>query len=253
MNRRERRAAAKSSRTVLKTAANTSTALYEAGLRHLRAEQYLDAQLCCQQALAAEPDHADALHLMGLLSFHAAQHDLAVEWFARAVRKDPKPQFLASLGTTLRGRGRFEEALEAFEKAVQLKPDVALLWKFRGNVLVDLNWPDQAVASFRHALALDPRDWDAAYNSGALLFQLERLDEAVAFFDLCDRLQPNHAPTLQKRALALHRLGRFEEALADDERAHALDPTNADICNHIGNVLQSLGRSQEALSWFART
>jgi tetratricopeptide (TPR) repeat protein len=254
MNRRERRADARKSRGISSgPGANTPAALCEAGLRHLRAEQYLDAQLCCQQALAADPDHADTLHLMGLLSFHAVQYDLAAEWFSRAIRRDAKPQYLASLGTTLQNQGRFEEALQVFEKAVQLKPDAAVLWKFRGNVLVNLDRRDQAVLSLQHALKLNPRDRDAAYNCGALLFQLGRLDEALACFDLCDQLQPNHFPTLQKRSLALCGLGRLDEALADSKRAHALDPTNADICNHTGTVLKSLGRHQEALSWFDRT
>ena len=254
MNRRERRAAGGKSRDVEGgSAAGTPAALCEAGLRHLRAEQYLDAQLCCQQALEADPEHAETLHLMGLLSLHAAQHDLAVEWFARAIRRDAKPQYLASLGTTLQSRGRFEEALQVFDKAVQLKPDSAALWKFLGNVLVQLDRRDQAVLSFQHVLKLDPRDRDAAYNCGALHLQSGRWDEALSCFDLCNQLQPDHAATLQKRTLALCGLGRFEQALADSKRAHALDPGNADICNKAGTILQSLGRNDEALSWFDRS
>ncbi len=190
---------------------------------------------------------------MGLLSIHAAQYDLAVEWFSRAIRQDAKPQYLASLGTTLQNQGRFEEAFQVFDKAVQLKPDAAVLWRFRGNALANLERREQAVLSFQQALKFDPRDRDAACNSGALLFQLGRLDEALSCFNLCDRLQGDHAPTLQKRALALSGLERFEEAMADSKRAHALDPTNADICNSNGTILQSLGRNDEALSWFDRS
>ncbi len=120
MNRRERRAAARrsqkpsvgegstvsSSQTANKPGAGDPAALYEAGLAHMRAGRHLDAQLCCQQALAADANHADALHLMGLLSLHAHQRDHAVEWIARAIRHNPKPEYLASLGTTLQQQGR---------------------------------------------------------------------------------------------------------------------------------------------------
>jgi tetratricopeptide (TPR) repeat protein len=187
---------------------------------------------------------------MGLLSFHAAQYDLAVEWFARAIRQDAKQQYLLSLGFALQNQGRFEQALQVFDKAVQLKPDTAQLWKLRGNVLVKLDRRDQAVLSFQHALKLDPRDRDAAYNSGSMLFELGRFDEAVSCFNLCDQLQPNHAPTLQKRALALSDLERFEEALVDIKRARALSPVEADICNNMGTILQRLGRHSEALPCF---
>ena len=72
----------------------TPAAAYEAGLQQMRTGQYLDAQLCCQQALALDPGHADALHLMGLLYLNGGQYDHAVEWIARALRQDPKPEYL---------------------------------------------------------------------------------------------------------------------------------------------------------------
>ena len=51
----------------------------------------LDAQLCAQQALAVDPAHADALHLMGLLGVRAGQYDHAVEWFGRVTPTFCKP------------------------------------------------------------------------------------------------------------------------------------------------------------------
>ncbi|MDE2468314.1 MAG: hypothetical protein KGL35_06125, partial [Bradyrhizobium sp.] len=84
MNRRERRAAAGGpSRTHPDSAG--AAALCEAGQGHMRAERYLDAQICCQQALTIDPGHAEALHLMGLLALHATQYDHAVEWISRAI------------------------------------------------------------------------------------------------------------------------------------------------------------------------
>jgi tetratricopeptide (TPR) repeat protein len=251
MNRHERRATVKKSQTVA-NGPGRAAVLYETGMGHLRAERYLDAQLHCQQALAADSDHADALHLMGLLSLHAQQCDLATEWITRAIRQDPKPQYLLSLGAILRQQGRLEEALLVFDKALQLKPDAAELWQRRANILVDLNRQDQALRDFQQALALSPHDRDAAYNCGSMLLHLERLEEAIACFDLCEQWQPGHWPTLQKRALVLYGLERFEEALADISLAHALDPTRADICNNAAIFLERLGRYDKAVSWFDR-
>ena len=93
---------------------------------------------------------------MGLLCLDANQHDHAIEWIARAIRQDAKAEYLTSLGTALQQQGRHEEALKAFDKAVQLKPDVGELWKNLGNVLLDLKRPDDALLSFQHALKLDP-------------------------------------------------------------------------------------------------
>jgi tetratricopeptide (TPR) repeat protein len=230
--------------------ADTPAGLFAAGLLHMRDGRYLDAQICCQQSLAANPEHADSLYLMGLLSLHAEQYDLAVEWIVRAIRQNPKTEYLSTLGTTLQHQGRYDDALKTFDKAVQLKPDDAGLWKDLGNVLVALERPADAVLSYQQALKLDPRDWDAANRCGALLHRLGRLEEALAHFKLYDQLQPNVA--LAMRTRCLFDLKRFDEALADNRRAQALDPTNPDTCNNIGIALQTLGRDEEALPWFDR-
>jgi tetratricopeptide (TPR) repeat protein len=253
MNRRERRAAGKSPEIAPgKAGALDPAALYETGMMHLRAGRTLDAQVCGQQALTADPEHADSLHLMSLITIDAEHFDLAAEWARRAVAQDPKPQYLFTLGSVLRQQKQFEEALEAFEQAARLKPEAIALWSAVANVMVDLNRTDRAAAAFAHVLKLNPRDRDAAYNAGSLLQRSGRAAEALPYLQMSDDLQPNHAPTLQMRALALHDLERSAEALADIERAHGLDPASAEICNNAGAVLHRLGRDDEALIWFDR-
>jgi tetratricopeptide (TPR) repeat protein len=196
--------------------------LCEAGLGHMRAERYLDAQICCQQALTIDPGRAEALHLMGLLSLHADRYDHAVEWMSRAIAQDPKPEYLFSLGTALQHQTRYEEALQVFDKAVQLKPDKAELWTGLGKALVDLGRRAEALLSFQHALKLNPNNWEAAHENGMLLNKLGRREEALTCFKRCVELRPKRAS---------------DEALA---------------FNNLGNVLQSLGRSEEALRWLDR-
>jgi tetratricopeptide (TPR) repeat protein len=253
MNRRERRAAGRKPQAESRAAdVSTPAALYAAGLGHMRAGRYLDAQMCCEKALSLDPDHADTLHLTGLLSIRAQQYDLAVEWIARAIRLDPKPIYLSSLGTTLRQQGRYDEALKTFEKTLQLAPDDAELWSLFGHVLSDLDRPDDAILALQRALKLKPGHWAAANQSALLFNRLERFEEALAHFNLCDEVKPNRALTLHARALALQGLKRFEESLADNLRAHALNPADPLTCNNTGNALLSLGRQEEALGWFDR-
>jgi tetratricopeptide (TPR) repeat protein len=253
MNRRHRRAATRQSQTTSGAGMANAAALYEAGLGHMRAGRYLDAQICGQQALALDSDHADTLHLVGLLSLHAKQPDQAVEWISRAIRRDPKPAYLTSLGTTLLNQGRREEALQVFDKAVQLKPDDADLWRNLGDVLAEAERSGEAILTFQQALKLNPRHLDAASKVAHLLYSAQRFEESVASFTVCDGLLPDQSWTVYMRALALQKLKRFDEALADNMRAYDLDPTSADTCNNLGNVLRALGRNEEAISWYDRS
>jgi tetratricopeptide (TPR) repeat protein len=251
MNRRERRAARKSQTVTNNNPASTPAALCEAGLRFLRSGQPLDAQLCCREVLATNPNHSEALHLMGLIALDAQQHDHAVEWFVNAIRQDPRPDYLASLGGALQQQRRYKEALEVFDKAVQLNPEDAGLWRNMGDVLVQMERFDQALLSFQHVLKLDPRHQDALYKSGALLNQFGRHAEAILLLDRSNEVAPDHAPTLRSRAQTLYNLKKFEESLADGKRAYELAP-DADICNNVGAALRLLGRDSEALEWYEK-
>ncbi len=184
----------------------------------MQAGRHLEAQLCCRNALAADPDHRDSLHLMGMLCLQARQYDHAIEWIARANQQDVKTDYLLGLGTALEQQGLYQEAFRAFDQGVRIKPDDAELWAGRGTALTHLG----------------------------------RLEEALSCFDCCDELLPNHAAVLEQRGVTLHRLKRHEEALADHRHAHTLNPTNPSVCNNVGASLQYLRRDEEALAWFDR-
>lgn len=113
-------------------------------------------------------------------------NDHALEWISRAIRQEPKAVYLTSLGSTLVNQGRSDEALKAFDKAVQLKPIDADLWRNLGAVLIEVKRPADAILSFQHALKLNPRHWDAANMVALLLYQSERFEDALPYYNLCD-------------------------------------------------------------------
>ncbi|MGJ4946964.1 tetratricopeptide repeat protein [Bradyrhizobium sp. HKCCYLS20291] len=225
-------------------------ALYEAGLAHLGGGRLLDAQMCCEQALAADPNHADSLALMGIIALQSGQLDHAVAWFSRAIRQTPKIDYLTSLGFTLKQTGRLDDALAVFDKAIQLKSDDAELWKHMGSVLLAQNRGAEALLSYQQALTINPGHRDAAWQCGLLLRQQQRLEEAVQAFTVCLTQQPDDLPALQMRARCFADLKRYDDYLADAERAQALAPGDPITCNNVGDALVRLGRSAEALRWF---
>jgi tetratricopeptide (TPR) repeat protein len=254
MNRHERRAAAHHDSKASKPGrASDAAAFYQAGLKHQQAGRYLDAQVSCEQALSADPNHVDALHLMGLLALQARQFDHAIEWIARANAQDPSTDYLYSVGLALAQQGLHGEAFKAFDGAVQLKPGDIEFRLSHGKALEQLGRLTEALSSYHEVLKLDPRHAGAAYACGFLLLHhLGRAEEALAYFSLCEQIAPNHAGALEQRGQALLGLKRPAQALLDSQRAHALSPDNPDTSNNIGAALQMLGRDKEALPWFEK-
>jgi len=200
-----------------------------------------------------DPENPETMNLMAVAHTEARQFDHAVEWASRAIRKDPKPQYLTTLGTALAKSGRIDEAIKVFDKAVGLKPGDATLWWRMGDALIEAGRSPEALLCFQHTLALDPRNGNAACKAGFILHGLRRFEEALLFFNKSLELLADHAFTLQMRSLVLKEMKRFEEALADSQRATELDPANADVCNNHGGVLHALGRRDEALIWYERS
>ena len=200
-----------------------------------------------------DPENPETMNLMAVAHTEARQFDHAVEWASRAIRKDPKPQYLTTLGTALAKSGRIDEAIRVFDKAVGLKPDDATLWWQMGDALIEAGRSPEALLCFQRTLVLDPRNGNAACKAGYILHELGRFEEALPFFDKSRELLADHALTLQMRSLVLKEMKRFEEALADSQRATELDPANADVCNNHGGVLHALGRRDEALIWYERS
>ncbi|MBV9560131.1 MAG: tetratricopeptide repeat protein [Bradyrhizobium sp.] len=238
--------------------ANSPATLYQAGLRHLHAERYLDAQICCEQALEIDPDHADSLHLMGLLSFPHGLYDDAVEWIARAIRRHPKPDYLSNLGTALKRQGRHEEALRVFDKAVQLAPDDAGLWARLGDALAEASRPADAILCYRRALELDPRHWETAQKCGLLLHRAGRLEEARLQFERLAEMPAGASASVQPHEVraylgsVLVDLRRFDQALVHYLKAIEIKPDHVAALNDAGLALTSLRRPGEALELFAR-
>ncbi|MGD0848363.1 tetratricopeptide repeat protein [Bradyrhizobium sp.] len=248
----ERRVAAEGPQNPTSAPPPTPAELFQAGIQHLAAGERVDAQLCCQRALEIDPGFADALHLLGLIALQAQDYDPAVEWLARAIRLDAKPDYLVTLGTCLKLSGRRDEALKVFDKAVQLKPDCAGLWTHLAGALATCERHADAILAYQQALKLNPQHWDAAFHGAVLLHRVERFEEALAHFNLCEQLRPDHAATLQARARTLRALKQLEACLADLERADALSPGDPFTCNNLGDALVGLGRYEEGLAWYSK-
>jgi tetratricopeptide (TPR) repeat protein len=258
MNRQQRRNSGKpAAKGAVESAnalhGNTPATYFKAGLRLLQAGQWAEAEKCGQSALAIDAGHADSLHLMGLLCVASKQFDLAIEWFAQAIRRNGDvADYFSNLGTVLQQQGRLDEAIKSYDRALQLKPDFAAVWYRLGQALQQQKRPDEAALSFDQALNADCSHLEAANAAAVLHFEAERYEAAIARLDRSLQIKPGEAGAVQLKGICFLRLQRYEEALAECSKAFALAPDNAEFAHNVGLALHKLGRNQEALAYFDR-
>ena len=152
-------------------------------------------------------------------------------------------------GNALQQLKRPEDALASFDMAIALNPDVVdAYYNNRGMALAALKRHEKALASYDKAIALKSDSAEAHYNRGNTLRDLNRPDEALASYDAAIALKPDYADAYNNRGNALHDLQHSEEALASYDRAIALKSDFAEAHNNRGNPLLDLNRPEEALA-----
>src|SRR5262249_12348673 len=104
------------------------------------------------------------------------------------------------------------------------------------NVLGELRRYGDAVASFDHAVRINPRAAESWSNRGNILGELGRFDEALASFDRALAIDPGHADAWYNRGVAFSELKRHVEALACHARALAIEP---DLAYCLGSWLHT--------------
>jgi tetratricopeptide (TPR) repeat protein len=123
------------------------------------------AQAAFKNVVAMDPGYADGPVNVARAQLQEGDVDAAVDMLERALQISPwlaKAHFF--LGTALRALGRYDEALEHLEVAVEQYPRDRVVLNQIGRIHFLQRRFDKAIASFQRALAVDPEDLEAHYN-----------------------------------------------------------------------------------------
>ncbi len=252
MNRQQRRAAERRSAGTHSASAASDELFHTAVTLH-RTGRLAEATAAYRAVLTANPRHADALHLAGVLESHLGSPAAAVDLIGRAIRiNDREAAYHCHHGDACADLGRLEPAIRSYDRAIALRGDHAEAHANRGDALAALDRHDAAVASYDRAIAIEPGYAEAWCNRGNPLRSLGRFDAAVASYDRALALRPDMAEAWSNRGSALLDLGRYQDAIASLDRAVALTPMLAEAWFNRGIALTKIGRQHAAVESFDR-
>ena len=155
----------------------------------------------------------------------------AIECFDRALAA--KPNFLNAIfnkGACLQQLKKYQEAIECYDKVLSFDPNYIGALNNKGLALVNLGKSQEAIEYFDKSLAIDPTFTHALFNRGKYLYSLGKRHEAIECYDKVLSFDPNYIDALQNKGLALMNLGKSQEAMDCLDKSFALDPS-------IGHVL----------------
>jgi tetratricopeptide (TPR) repeat protein len=153
-------------------------------------------------------------------------------------------------GSNYFGNHRFEEAILAFKKAIELKPDYTKAWFNIGVAHGELGKQEEAVRDFEKVIELKPDSPQGWCNKGVALTKLNKHREALPFFDKAIELKPNYFLAWYNKGVSLEVLGKHEEAILAYDKAIEFNPDYAEAWSNKGVVLSLLGKHEEAIQAF---
>lgn len=257
----------------------------QVGLEHHRQGRLDRAVEVYQRLLAADPDHPDALHLLGVAAHQTGKNARALELIGRAIVLQPavaayhanraeaqralgqleaaaesclvaqklqphNPEAANGLGLVRLAENRLEDAAAQFREALRLRPNFALASNNLGNALRLMGKADDALVSFRRAVDIDPNFAEAHSNLGQLLLERKQFDEALVHCREALRLRPEFAEAHSNFGNVLREMNRLEDARRSYAEALRLAPGVGMIYNNMAQALQEGGQLEEAFAWY---
>ena len=249
--------------------------------QHQSAGRLAEAEQLLRKILQIQPQHAHALHLLGVVAYQAGKPDLALQLIAKAVEIDGQVAlFHSNLAEMHRQQGHLDQAIAHGEQAVAIDASMACAHSNLGIAYYDRKAYDRAQACHRKALALQPpflqslnnlgsiararkdmkgaADWyrkalaingdflEALSNLGAVLVEDEQAEAALPWLERALQLQPNYPEALCNLGLVRLKQEQAELAEALLRRSLQLRPGYPEAMVGLSRVLYDQNRLAEA-------
>jgi predicted O-linked N-acetylglucosamine transferase (SPINDLY family) len=228
--------------------------LFDQALRQFREGRLTDAAASLRDLLARAPTFPHARHLLAVVEASAGRPQIAIDLLTEILAADPRnSDVLNDRGEAYRQLGDFGKAIESYSAAIAARPRFTLAYRNgadahlaaaesvenRGDreaaqrlrraaaswlnelgALAAADTPNDAAATYREAMALDPDNADVANNLGVLLRNASRPGEAEMLLRRATTLAPTNGEMLVNLGNALADQGRL--AKAEGAYSHAV-------------------------------
>ena len=235
---------------------NQPDAFNSLGLVYHAQKKRDEAEEAMRQALKLRPDYAMAMINLGMVLQEKKKEKEAAELFRRALAIDPdNPMGLSNLGQILVEIGEHDDLDEAemlCKRAIAFTPDRPHPINNLGNVYRSMGRFEEAVECYQKAMALAPNMAMPINNMGQALHGRARYDEATEYYYNALAFEPSSARFHANLASLFKDEDKFEEALERYRHALVIDPEHIESLCGMGRVYIQLMKTEEAEACFRK-
>ncbi len=237
----------------------------KAGYYHVLADMYMDyyrsrlGLVTMEKAGALFPDRVPTLLKLSEFQLILQQHKDALFTLERIRKIDPQnAEMMFMFGRVFKDMGRKEEAIGAFQSAVENDPDLLDAWVNLAELLAEKDSPlvgkyfdnalrldsnniqalhskafylsnkkndlEGAIKLYKKINTVDPQYVEGYYNTGLLYLDMDSLERAYQSFDIAVKYAPQYPDAYYHRGVAAEMMGKTGQAVADYKNVLNLDP-----------------------------
>lgn len=213
-----------------------------------------EAEQLLRQILQAQPRHAHALHLLGVVAHQGGQPDLALKLITDAIALDGEVAlFHSNLAEMYRQKGQLTEAIRHGEAALALDPSMATAHSNLGIAYFDAGDLERAEACQLQALVLAPNLLQALNNLGSIERERKNLKAAADCYRRALSIQPDYVEALSNLGAVLVEDNEADQAAVPLERALQLQPNFPEALCNLGLVSLKQERHDLAIALLRRS
>lgn len=222
---------------------------------YARQGRFEDAEASFQKALALEPDRLTILSSYANFLSDQTRHDESVQQYRKVIRLAPDHfAALVNMASVLAESGNMSEAIVMYQRANEIRPSY-MGYSNLGTAFTRVERYEEAVDAYQSAIELDDTDWLAWGNLGFTYSYMGESDSlvdetfahAIQLAEAARQGSPRDSYVHSDLALYYAETGQAELALERVETSLALDGENGEILVAAAETFEKVGQRDRAI------
>ena len=193
-------------------------------------------------------------NLLGAVLANQKNFDEAIENYQKSIEINPKyAQAYNNLGIVFHKKNKIEEAIENYKKAINLKNNFPEAFNNLGSAVRDSQKKkEEAIPYFEKAIQINPNYAEPFNNLGLIYQSLNFNERAIENYKKAVKIKPDFVEAYNNLAELLSEASEFEESLKSYKKILEIKPNSENTYNNLGNLLNSLGKYEEATTAYEK-
>jgi DEAD/DEAH box helicase domain-containing protein len=164
-------------------------------------------------------------------------HPQKVAIGSEAYQEYTSPEILISKGEKFYNNGNLKEAMDCFQKVLELEKDHFIALRYQGMILELQEKPKDAIKCYRKALKVKNNDPLTLYYLSVSLYNTDNYQESEEVAEELTKIRSDWDDAWYILAISLEALGHKKEAIKAYSKALSIDPLNEGASNGLKGLL----------------